>query len=75
MRRRRISQLLFNKYLQCTDEEKERMQEMVFEYYYDRNDSEIEIAIDEIKSDILRLENAEQYERCQMLKDILERLE
>ena len=75
MRRRRISQLLFNKYLQCTDEEKERMQEMVFEYYYDRNDSEIEIAIDEIESDILRLENAEQYERCQMLKDILERLE
>lgn len=75
MRRRRISQLQFTKYLQASHEEKEAMQELVFEYYYDRNDSELEIAIDEIKSDILRLEQAEQYERCQMLKDILERLE
>jgi hypothetical protein len=59
----------------CTQAEKELAQELVFEYYYDRNDMDFEIAIEEIIHDIVRLEEHEQYERCQMLKDILERFE
>jgi hypothetical protein len=54
---------------------KERCQETVFEYYYDRNNMQLEEALDEIASDITRLESTEQYERCLLLKDILERFE
>ena len=75
MRIRKLSQLVFDNYPRCTQAQKEQAQEMVFEYYYDRNDCELEIAIEEIRADINRLESVEQYERCQMLKDILERFE
>jgi len=67
--------MVFDKYPQCTQAQKEQAQEMVFEYYYDRNDCELELALEEIRADIIRLESVEQYERCLMLKDILERFE
>lgn len=75
MRRRKLSQMVFDKYPQCTQAQKEQAQDMVFEYYYDRNDCELEITLEEIRADIIRLESVEQYERCLMLKDILKRLE
>ena len=56
-------------------EERDAAQEMVFSYYYDRNDSDLDVALSEIEGDIARLEKVEQYERCAMLKDILERFE
>jgi hypothetical protein len=32
-------------------------QEMVFEYYYDRNDMDLELAIEEIRADIADSQN------------------
>lgn len=75
MRRRKLSQLIYDQYPTCTQAEKELAQELVFQYYYDRNDSDLECALSEINHDIVRLEEHEQYERCQMLKDILDRFE
>ena len=75
MRRRKLSQLYFDNYHLETHENREKCQEMVFEYYYDRNDMDLDLALEEIASDLIRLENTEQYERCLMLKDILERFE
>jgi len=75
MRRRKLTELIFDNYCLETEEMKERCQETVFEYYYDRNNMQLEEALDEIASDITRLESTEQYERCLLLKDILERFE
>ena len=75
MRRRKLSQLIYDQYPTCTQAEKELAQELVFQYYYDRNDSDLECALSEINHDIVRLEKHEHYERCQMLKDILDRFE
>jgi hypothetical protein len=75
MRRRRLSQIYFNNYHLETQEIREKCQEMVFEYYYDRNDMDLELAIEEIREDINRLVEHERYERCQLLKDILDRFE
>jgi len=65
----------FANYPNETQEEQERCQEVVFEYYYDRNDCQLEIALDEIRSDILILEQHERYERCLLLNHILQRFE
>jgi len=75
MRRRRLSQMFYDTYPYISQEDKELAQEMVFEYYYDRNDMDLDLALDEIRGDIYRLEVSEQYERCLMLKDILDRFE
>ena len=75
MRRRRLSQMFYDTYPYISQEDKELAQEMVFEYYYDRNDMDLDLALDEIRGDIYRLEASEQYERCLMLKDILDRFE
>ena len=75
MRRRKLSQLIYDNYPMCTQTEKELAQELVFQYYYDRNDMDLECALSEINHDIVRLEEHEQYERCLMLKDILDRFE
>jgi len=58
-----------------TPEEKEVAQEMVFELYYDRNEAWLEGALAEIQEDIVNLEEQERYERCAILKDILDRFE
>tara|TARA_R110000772_G_scaffold32192_4_gene79034 strand:- start:2146 stop:2373 length:228 start_codon:yes stop_codon:yes gene_type:complete len=75
MRRRKLSQLYFDNYHLETETVKEQCQEMVFEYYYDRNDCDLELAIEEIREDIVRLVEHERYERCALLKDILNRFE
>ena len=75
MRRRKLSQLFFNNYHNETHENREKCQEMVFEYYYDRNDMDLELAIEEIRDDLTRLVEHERYERCALLKDILDRFE
>jgi hypothetical protein len=75
MRRRKLSQLYFDNYHLETHENREKCQEMVFEYYYDRNDMDLELAIEEIRDDIARLAEHERYERCALLKDILDRFE
>lgn len=75
MRRRKLSQLVYDNYPMCSQAEKELAQELVFQYYYDRNGMDLECALSEINHDIVRLEEHEQYERCLMLKDILDRFE
>jgi hypothetical protein len=67
--------MFYDTYPYISQEDKELAQEMVFEYYYDRNDMDLDLALDEIRGDIYRLEVSEQYERCLMLKDILDRFE
>ena len=73
MRRRRLNQLVYTNYPACTQQEKEDAQEVVFTYYYDRNDQDLEAAIEEIEQDLFVLEMQEQFERCQLLKDVLDR--
>jgi len=75
MRRRRLKELDLDHYPMMTPTEKETAQELVFQYYYDRNDMDIEVALDEINGDIYMLQEHEMYERCAILKDILERFE
>jgi len=67
--------MVYDNYPTCSQDDKEEAQERVFEYYYDRNDMDLDLALEEIASDLIRLENTEQFERCLMLKDILERFE
>ena len=65
----------FDNYLKETDLAKQECQDLVFEIYYERNDFEIELCLEELREDITRLEKTERYERCQMLKDIIDRFE
>lgn len=74
-RRKQLTQTLFDNYPNESQDNKERCQDMVFDYYYERNDSEIELTLEEIRADLIRLEEHEQYERCLMLKDIINRFE
>ena len=67
--------MVYDNYPTCSQADKEEAQERVFEYYYDRNDMDLDLALEEIAADLIRLEDTEQYERCLMLKDILERFE
>jgi hypothetical protein len=66
---------VYNEYPSATQSEKEVLQEMVFTYYYDRNEMDFDLAIAEIQEDLYFLEKSEEYERCLMLKDIIERFE
>ncbi len=75
MRRRKLTQLVVDCYARESMEVKEQIQEMLFVYYYDRNDMDFEGAMQELKEDILSMEQIEQYERCHILKDILDRFE
>ena len=75
MRRRRLNQLKLDTYPMMTQAEKEWAQETVFELYYDRNGMWLDAALSEIHEDIMCLEEQERYERCQILKDILDRFE
>jgi len=75
MRRRNLNRIVYDNYPASSQADKEEAQERVFEYYYDRNDMDLDLALEEIATDLIRLEDTEQYERCQMLKDILERFE
>jgi hypothetical protein len=47
----------------------------MYRLYSERNDNEIELTLEELKRDLERLEKDEQYERCLILKDILNRFE
>lgn len=70
--------VLINKFNNYTNEDpqtRKHLGDLLFQLYYHRNDSEIELTLEEIRWDIQRLEVAERYERCQMLKDILDRFE
>jgi len=75
MRRNKLKNLVLDGYLLENDEAKELIQEIIFGYYYDRNDMEFEIAIEEIKMDMIHYEDEENFERCTVLKDILDRFE
>ncbi len=75
MRRQKLKDLVLDGYLLEKDEAKELIQEIIFAYYYDRNDMEFEIAIEEIKMDMIYYEDEENFERCAVLKDILDRFE
>jgi len=74
MRRRRLAQLQLDLYIYMTAQEKEEHQERVFTYYYDRNNMDIESAIEELETDLIVLEEQEQYERCALLRDVLDRV-
>ena len=74
-RKKRLTQALFDNYIKETEDNRLKCQDVVFEYYYERNDFEIELTLEELREDLVRLEDHEQYERCLMLKDILDRFE
>ena len=65
----------FDNYLRESEQSRLECQDLVFEVYYERNDFEIELTLEELREDITRLEKTERYECCQMLKDILDRFE
>ena len=65
----------FDNYLRESEQSRLECQDLVFDVYYERNDFEIELTLEELREDITRLEKTERYERCQMLKDILDRFE
>lgn len=65
----------FDNYLRESEQSRLECQDLVFEVYYERNDFEIELTLEELREDITRLEKTERYERCQMLKDIIDRFE
>lgn len=73
--RRSVILARFENYINESIETKEHCQDLLFEIYYERNDFEIELTLEEIRDDMIRLAHAERYERCQMLKDILQRFE
>jgi len=75
MRRKKLDRIVYDDYLNASIEDQEILQERVFEYYYDRNDCNLYEALDEINQDILSLEHSEAYERCAMLKHILQKFE
>ena len=75
MRRRKLNQLIYTNYPACSQEEKDLAQEYVFQFYYDRNNMDLGSAIEEIEQDLFVLEMQEQFERCQLLKDVLNRFE
>ena len=74
-RKKRLTQALFDNYIKETEDNRLKCQDVVFEIYYERNDFEIELTLEELREDLVRLEDHEQYERCLMLKDILDRFE
>ena len=74
-RRKQLTQTLFDNYPNESDDNKELCQDMLFDYYYERNDLDVELTMEEIRADLIRLEEHEQYERCLMLKDIINRFE
>ena len=55
MRRRKLNSILYDNYPLLNEDEKDAAQEMVFSYYYDRNDSDLDVALSEIEGDIARL--------------------
>lgn len=65
----------FDTYCKQTPESKEECQDLVFKIYYERNDFEIELTLEEIRQDLIKLEMHERYERCQLLKDIIDQFE
>jgi len=75
MRRRKLTGITLDLYPMMSQAEKERHQERVFLYYYDRNGEDLDLTIDELNADLVELEKHERYERCQILKDILDRFE
>ena len=75
MRRNHLGQLVLDGYLMMSQSEKEDIMEYVFQYYYDRNDMNLDTALDEILGDLVIYEYQEEYERCALLKDIIERFE
>ena len=65
----------FDNYLRESEQSRLECQDLGFEIYFERNDFEIELTLEELREDITRLEKTERYERCQMLKDIIDRFE
>ena len=54
---------------------KEMCRDFVFNRYLERSDYNYEDALDAIVGDMIILESLERFERCQILKDILEEFE
>tara|TARA_R110000824_G_scaffold350481_2_gene537427 strand:+ start:73 stop:363 length:291 start_codon:yes stop_codon:yes gene_type:complete len=73
--RQKLTQLVVDSYASESLEIKEEIQNMLFVYYYDRNEQDFYGAMQELNEDIALMEGMEQYERCHILKDILDRFE
>ena len=74
-KRQKLTQLVVDSYASESPEIKEEIQNMLFVYYYDRNEQDFHGAMQELNEDIAAMEQMEQYERCHILKDILDRFE
>lgn len=75
MRRNHLGQLVLDGYLMMSESEKDEIMEYVFQYYYDRNDMDLDSALDELLGDLAIYEDQEEYERCALIKDIIDRFE
>ena len=74
MRSKGIERQLRN-YLKENYVVQEHCREFVFNAYLIKNDHNIEDALDNIRGDIMILEENERYERCALLNDILKDFE
>ena len=70
-----FTQALFDNYIHESEANRLICQNVLFEYYFLSNDEDVELAIEHIRADIPKLEAQQKYERCLMLKHILERFE
>ena len=62
---------LLAKYLLLDEFDKEAVRDAIFTKYWTAHDKDIDLTLDAIKGDIWFFEQEEQFERCQLLKDIL----
>tara|TARA_R110000782_G_scaffold76857_1_gene152786 strand:+ start:261 stop:485 length:225 start_codon:yes stop_codon:yes gene_type:complete len=71
----RLKQLKRSNYTVISQADKDLYQEVAFAHYYESNGSDLVITLNKIRDLLIEYTEAEQYERCELLKDILDRFE
>jgi len=66
---------LLSNYIHESESIKETCREYIFNKYYEKNDMFINKTLEDIRMDLVYLENAEEFEHCQLLNDILKEFE
>lgn len=74
-RRFRIGNQIFQNYPHENFDVKELCQEVVYKWYLDKHEGDRADVFFDMKEEIDLLEGLELYERCQLLKDIIDRFE
>lgn len=74
-RRFKIGNQIFANYIYENDDVQELCQEVVFKWYLDKHENDYADLFYDIREEIELLESLELYERCKLLKDIIDRFE